>query len=270
MRHPALVAIALLFALDAAAQATRKPAPRLNLEAADARAYDSCLAAARKEPAKAYEDAQVWRVRGGGDAARHCAAVAMLEWGEPRTAAQLFERLALDMRFRPPELRAEVLAQAARAWLAGGEWERANAAATTAIELAPRNPELWIDRAEALAAAQNYWEAIDDLNRALELDPKRADALVFRAAAYRFVDAPELAFEDAERAVAANPKLADAWLERGILHRQRGDLAKARRDWLEVLVLDAEGPAGDAARAQIERLELKLDDQAPAPRAPRR
>ncbi len=273
VRVPALLLLALI-AVDAAAQApARRPAQRLPIANEDARAYDTCLVAARKEPAKTYEDAQVWRVRGGGDAARHCAAVAMLEWGEPRTAAAQLERLAIDLRARDPALRAEVLAQAAQAWLVAGDAERANAAATTtAIEIAPRNPELWIDRAEALALAKNYWEAIDDLNNAVELDPRRADALAFRAAAYRFVDVNDLAFEDAERAIAVDPKLADAWLERGILNRLKGNLAGARRDWLQVLVLDPEGAAGDAARANIERLELKLDDQpAPAPpRAPRR
>ena len=269
----AVVLLLALVALDAVAQSpARRPAQRLTMSAEDARAYDSCLVAARKDPAKTYEDAQVWRVRGGGDAARHCAAVAMLEWGEPRTAAAQLERLALDMRARDPALRAEVLGQAAQAWLVAGDAERANAAATTAIELAPRDPEPWIDRAEALALAANYWEAIDDLNQAIELDPRRADAFAFRAAAYRFVDVQGLAYEDAERAIALDPKLADAWLERGILNRLKGNLAGARRDWLQVLVLDSEGPAGDAARANIERLELKLDDKpAPAsPRAPRR
>ena len=77
--------------------------------------------------------------------------------------------------------------------------------------------------------------------------------------------------EDANRAVELNPRLPDAWLERGILNRHKNDIRAARRDFLQVLVLDAEGPAGDAARANIERMELKLDNQpAPAPaRRPR-
>jgi hypothetical protein len=69
--------------------------------------------------------------------------------------------------------------------------------------------------------------------------------------------------------VELNGQLPDAWLERGILNRLKGDVPAARRDFLQVLVLDPDGPAGDAARANIERMELKLGDE-PAPTAPRR
>jgi tetratricopeptide (TPR) repeat protein len=266
----AFAVLVLMAAAPALAQ-TYRSAPRLpsGVSPEGAR-YDRCLEQAAKAPADAFEEALAWAAQGGAEAARHCAAVALLNNGQPEAAAVRLEQLAQDMRLQPPARRAEVVAQAGRAWLEGRNASRAAAAFTAALELAPANPEIWIDRAEAYAEASNYWEAIDDLNKAIELDRRRADAYTFRAAAYRLVNEQGLAMEDANRAVELNPRLPDAWLERAILNRQKGDVRGARRDFLQVLVLDADGPAGDAARANIERMELKLDDTpATPPRRPR-
>jgi tetratricopeptide (TPR) repeat protein len=153
-------------------------------------------------------------------------------------------------------VRASLAAQAGHAWLAADDPTRAIAAFDVAVDVAPDVATFWIDRAEALAAARKYWEAIDDLNRAADLDPRRGDVFAFRAAAYRRVDALDLALEDAERAVRLAPRMPEAWLERGIARALKGDKNGARRDWRETLLLDAESPAADAARAQIERMEL--------------
>jgi tetratricopeptide (TPR) repeat protein len=263
--------LAVLTAAPALAQ-TYRQVPRLppGMTAEGAR-YERCLEQAVKNPADAFEEALAWIAQGGAEAARHCAAVALLHNGQPEAAAVRLEQLAQDMRLQPPARRAEVLAQSGRAWLEGRNATRAVAALTSALELAPANPEIWIDRAEAYAEAANYWEAIDDLNKAIDLDRGRADAYTFRASAYRLVNEQTLAMEDANRAVELNPRLPDAWLERGILNRYKNDIRAARRDFLQVLVLDAEGPAGDAARANIERMELKLDNEpAPAPARRRR
>ncbi|MBM3522075.1 MAG: hypothetical protein FJX57_03895 [Alphaproteobacteria bacterium] len=270
-------AIALSLLLDASLAAAQSPPRRigpqdgLGFGLQDVGGYERCLARARSAPKEGLDDAKAWAARGGGYAARHCAAIALLHGGELELAAEQLEQLANVMTGRPAAIRAEILAQAARAWLGVDDLPRARIAASAALRLDPRNAELWVDRAEALAAASAYWEAIDDLNRALELDPKRAEALVFRAAAYRRVDALELAREDVRRALALDPRLAEAWLEHGILARMAGELAVARRAWLQVLVLDADGPAGDAARENIAALEHR-DAPAPVdrPRPPRR
>jgi len=240
------------------APAWAQTAPRLPSDAADEARYEACLQRAAREPADAFEDAQVWEAQGGAEAARHCAAVALLYNGQPEAAATRLEDLAEDMETQPPQLRAEILAQAGHAWLQGRNTDRAVAVFTAALDIAP-SAELWIDRAEAYADATHYKEAITDLNRAIESAPRRADAFAFRAAAHRMLDQPDLAMKDAERAVALNPKLPEAWLERAILNWQRGDAAAARRDFREVLLLDPDGPAGETARANIERMELKLD-----------
>jgi len=238
-----------------------EPMPALTqLGAGNASTYRACFEQIAADPANAFEQAMMWRDQGGGIPARHCVAAALVALGQPAEAALRLEELGLTARSAPTAVRARLLSQAGQAWLAARQNERAHAALTTAIDGAPELPDLYVDRAVTLAAARNYWEAIDDLNRALDLQPRYGIALAMRASAYRFIDSLDLAMDDAEEAVRAAPGLPEAYLERGILRRLRGDIAGARADWLRVLVIEPDGDAGDAARANIERLELRLDE----------
>jgi tetratricopeptide (TPR) repeat protein len=231
--------------------------PRIDVGPAADVEYRGCLERAATEPAVAFEDAMGWaRTRGGGEPALHCAAVSLFNQGAYRQAAQAFSDLAGRYRDRRVLVRASLVAQAGHAWLAADDAAQAIAAFGAAIEISPEVATFWIDRAEALAASRKYWEAIDDLNRAADLDAARGDVYAFRAAAYRRVDSLDLALEDAERAVRLAPRMPEAWLERGILRALKGYKNGARRDWREALLLDPESPAADAARAQIERMEL--------------
>ncbi len=254
---------ALVF-LATAAPATAQPLEPMTslalLGSDNLTTYKTCFENIEADPAEAFERAMIWRDQGGGNLARHCVAAALLALGQPAVAADRLEQLALTARTAPPAVRARLLSQAGQAWLAGRLADRAHASLTMALEIAPDLPDLLVDRAVTLAAARNYWEAIDDLNRALEIQPRYGIALALRASAYRFVDSLDLAMHDAEEAVRAAPALPEAYLERGILRRLRGNLAGARADWLRVLVLEPDGDTGETARANIERLELRLDE----------
>ncbi|MCM0021696.1 MAG: hypothetical protein NBV67_17015 [Tagaea sp.] len=235
------------------------PRPATRIEpAAEARGeYERCLARAEREPEAAYEDAMGWaQARGGGEPAWHCAAIALYAQGRFRASAAAFTDLAERTRDRRPILRASLVSQAGHAWMIAGEPARALAAFDAAIGIAPEAPAYRLDRAEALGALGQDWEAIDELDRAVELDPRRGEVYALRAAAYRRVDALDLAAHDAERAVELAPRLADSWLERGIANRLKGDKQAARRDFRQVLLIDPDGEAGDIARANIERMEL--------------
>ncbi len=117
--------------------------------------------------------------RDGGDGARHCAAVALIELGQYREAAQRLERLAADLR--DPDLRETentvlslgVLVQAGQAWILAGDTTRAHAVQSAALDIAPDDVELLLDRAITRATAKNYRAAVDDLTRALDLAPGR-------------------------------------------------------------------------------------------------
>jgi tetratricopeptide (TPR) repeat protein len=255
-----LLALALFAATPAFAQKL-EAMPDLAVSIADRMHYQQCLEAAAKDPDETFEQAMQWRDTTGSNAAKHCVAIALFYLGQPAVAGDRLEQLGIEMRAAQPDLRARILSQAATAWLASGNSERAFGAVTSAIEMAPNLPDLYVDRSIVLAQAANYWEAIDDLNKALDLDPRYGMAYAFRAAAYRYVDSFDLAMEDAEQAVKISPDLPEGWLERGILRRLKGNANGARADWLRVLVIEPDGLAGDTARANIERLELNLDEK---------
>lgn len=248
----ALLAIATAFTTAAAAQTRLAELP-------DRIAYQRCVADARSDPEAAFERAIAWRDAGGGPGAAHCTALALVGLGQYSEAAGRLEDLAQAMVKFPPTARAEVLGQAAHAWLRAGRATRAYAAVSAGLALDPDNIGLMVDRSEVLASAANYWEALDDLNRALELDPTQIDALVFRATAYRYVDALDLARDDLARALEFVPDSVDALLERGIVRRLDGDDVGARADWLRVLELVSTGAAAESARANLARLDLHID-----------
>lgn len=221
-----------------------------------AREYADCLATARVNADQGFERAQRWEALGGGEAARHCGAVALIGLREYTVAARRLQDLAEHSR-REPQVRAGMLAQAAQAMLLAGQPALAFGLQSAALKLTPNDARILVDRAATLADARNYWEAIDDLNRALELEPSRVEALVFRASAYRYVDAFDLARYDVDLALKMAPNNVDALLERGMLERLAGDDGAARNDWIRILRLDPTTAAADAARRNIELMDVK-------------
>jgi len=212
---------------------------------------------ARGDPAAAHESALAWRRKGGGDAALHCVAVALVGLGQHGQAARLLEELAGRTEGARVPLKAALLAQAANARTMAGQSAAAEKLLTDAIALRPGDAELRIDRSIARAAQGRYWEALDDLNAALDRAPERADALTLRASAWRHVGAPALARQDIDRALALRPDDPDALLERGLIRKAAGDIAGARADWLRVLEVAVEGPLTEAARRHLESIDVR-------------
>ena len=222
-------------------------------------AHADCLQQAATAPEIARESALAWEAEGGGAAALHCQAVALIGLGDYARAAAILEDLANTIPGATPDDRAAVLGEAGNAWILADDMPRAVAAFDAAIALVPESVALRIDRALALALAGDLWAAIDDLNAAEDLAPGRADLLIFRATAYRLLEVYDLALADLERALEVAPGNPEAWLERGMVRRLTGDDAGARADWLQVLALDPEGPAGEVARRNLELLDVKAD-----------
>lgn len=220
--------------------------PRL----ADGPEYDRCLGMLNGDPQEALTWAEAWEATGGGEGARHCAALAVLGLGEPVRAAERLENLGARSRGSAPA-RAAVFAQASQAWLMGGNAARAFGAATMALTLTPTDVDLLVDRAIALALMSRYAEAVEDLNRALGLDPDRADAWVYRASAWRHLDQVEQAARDVARALELTPENPEALLERGIIRQLRGDVLGARDDWERAIMLSPDSPTADLAQQNL-------------------
>lgn len=228
--------------------------PGAALEAArpgDGPDRERCFGLLRTDPQAARFFADGWQASGGGDTARHCAALAWLALGETERGAEGLEDLARRSD-ADPAARAALFAEAGNAWMLAGDPDRAFAAATMALTLAPDDPALVLDRAAALGAMDRYAEALEDLDRAVALDPSRADAWVLRGAAKRQLGRTAEAERDVARALSLAPDNAEALLERGALRRSKGDLRGARADWERVARLAPGSEAAELARQNLE------------------
>lgn len=219
--------------------------------------YRACLHLARTKPEDGWEEAIAWGSLGGGEPARHCAAVALIGLGKLEEAAKRLETLASLSR-ATETLRAEMLAQAAQAWLQAGQVERALADLDTGLTLAPNHPDLLLDKAVAYAQAAHYAKAVETLTTLLKAQPNRVEAMVLRASAYRYLDKLELAKEDIARALVLEPDVPDALLERGMIRRLEDNTAGAREDWLKAINAAPDSAAADTARRNLELMDVKV------------
>lgn len=243
-----------------------RPAPRAAPRdaAGDKATYERCLGLAKTDPAAARDMAEHWQSRGGAHPADHCYAVALVGLKQYKDGATHLEALAKAMDRAPNSLRADVLDQAAQAWLLQGDPARAYADDSAALNLLPGDPDLLVDRAEAAGSEGWYDKAVDDLDKVLTSDPNRVDALIYRASANRALGKLDVALIDVDKAVKLAPTSVAALLERGDILRLKGDVGGARRDWVRVSELAPGTAASEAARTNIERLELREDAAAPA------
>jgi tetratricopeptide (TPR) repeat protein len=245
------------------------PSSAQRLPAVEADHYARCMEAARQKPEAAFDDANAWRIAGGGHPAEHCADVALIGLGRYAEAAGKLEALADTMAKGPIDLRAQVLGQAGQSWLLAGDPARAAAVLTAALALTPDDADLLTDRAEALAGEKKYREAVADLDGALKLDGKRVDALVFRASAHRSLEQYDLARRDIDIALRLAPDQPDALLERGNIRGLTGDEAGARKDWQRVAQVAPNSAADSAAKANLAKLDAAPADAAAPPAKPK-
>jgi tetratricopeptide (TPR) repeat protein len=250
LRGGAAAIVMLCLAMTASAGA----APRGGTLDAEQR-YRACMDQVGSDAGQASRTAEEWRRQGGGDAARHCAAAADVALGRFAEAGETLEALARDGSLDNPILRASLYGQAADAFLAADMPDRAEAAATAALKLAPRDATLLVLEARALAGQHRLGEAIADLDQAITVDPKLADAYVFRASALRQEKALESAAADLDQALSLEPQHPEALLERGIVRLLKGDGAGARADWQALIAADPASPAAASARLDLERLD---------------
>lgn len=213
--------------------------------------HERCFGLLRTDPEDARFFADGWEAAGGGDGARHCAALALLALGETERGAERLEDLARRSE-AGAAARAAVFAEAGNAWMLAGDADRAYAAATMALTLAPDDPALVLDRALALGAMERYAEALEDLDRAVALDPSHVDAWVLRGAAKRQLGRAAEAERDVAHALSLDPNDAEALLERAALRRAKGDVRGARADWERAVRTAADSETAELARRNLE------------------
>jgi tetratricopeptide (TPR) repeat protein len=206
------------------------PVPLLAAAADDDGAhYARCMELSTRDAAAALADANQWGKSGGGAAAEHCAARALVGLKRYGEAAARLDALA-----RAPAtqagMRGEIFSQAGNTWLLAGNGAKAVASLRSALTLSAGDADLFADLGRADAMLRNWKDAVLDLNAAVALrrDP---GLLVLRASAWRALKDYRAALADLNAALAIRPGNADALLERGLLRRDLGDVGGARTDF---------------------------------------
>ncbi|TNE61492.1 MAG: tetratricopeptide repeat protein [Alphaproteobacteria bacterium] len=245
---------------------------------ADEKRYSDCIDLAERAPDKGINMALVWQGQGGGVPARHCEALGLYHMGEYAEAAIRLVKIAEDMRVgkgmpvkgdkrlvADAPMLADMYDQAANAWLMAGETIRAEDAIMLALAVVPtgsaQERELLIDRARVAAADQDFTMALSDLKKVLAEDPGRKDILVLVASAARGVGQYAEASAALQAYMEAFPDEPSAYLELGNLNHALGNIEDARKAWLKVLLITETGPDADAARDNLEKLDLKAEDK---------
>ena len=239
--------------------------------------YNLCLNLVEKVPDKGINNALEWQLEGGGVPARHCEALGLFYAGEYSEAAVRLEGIAEDMRIgrgmpvrgderatATASMLADTYGQAANAWLLGGEIVRAEASIGQALALAPPRSRLErslrVTRARVAAAEEDFTLALSELEKVLRAEPGRTDLLLFVAAAARGTADFSKAEGALNRYIKLYPVDPSAYLELGNLKDALGNSVAARQAWLKVLTLAEIGPDADAARANIERVDVVKDE----------
>lgn len=247
----------------------------------EAAKYGACVAKVNTAPEAALDMATSWRASGGGVAAQHCIALALVGLGKYAEGAKRLEEVAEELQTGHGalgmdeadnrRLLPEVYGQAGNAWLMAGNYSRAynmiSAGLGDTPPWTPRYGDLLLDRASALAGMGQYDKALADLDKAQEAAPNRADIRISRAAMLRALNRLAEAAADLSAALKLEPDNPEALLERGELYLATGDAGAARADWSKVVTTYPGTPEAEAAQKNIAKLQGKANPP-PAPTHP--
>jgi tetratricopeptide (TPR) repeat protein len=247
-----LVLLAACISASGAPQS--KPSPLDDPSLGGSNRYDRCLVLIKRDAARASEAAASWHTSGGGAAALHCEALALIDLKRYGEAAQALENAVAAEANEQPGLRAQLLDQAGNAWLLAHDAAKAETALSAALAIEPRDEDVLSDRARERGLARNWSGAFDDLTAVLAIDPDRADVYVLRASALHAEGHRVEARADIAHALAIFPGYPEALVERGAMRLETGDRAGARADWHEAEKEAPDGDAGASARARLAQL----------------
>jgi tetratricopeptide (TPR) repeat protein len=241
----------ILAMLIVAAPAMAAPSPLDDPQLAGRDRYERCMALARLSPQSAYNAAVQWQGTGGGPAAVHCSAVALVAMRRYAEAAARLDQLAHDRGVSGAFPRGDLLDQAGNAWLLANNPTNAEASFTTALVLAPDDPDILADRARARAAKRDWRGAEADLTEALSR-ASRPELYVLRASARHAMGNKSGARADLDRALQMSPGDPEALVERGAMKAEAGDANGAVSDWNATI---AAAPSSDAAQTARQYLQ---------------
>jgi tetratricopeptide (TPR) repeat protein len=120
-----------------------------------------------------------------------------------------------------------------------------------ANKLAPKNNQIYYNRAESYLVLNRPEEAIQDLNQSISLNNKFAKSYVARAKAKILLNNLDAAVIDCSKAIALKPELESAWFERSKVYLFTGEIQKAESDLNVVINLNPNYAAALNNRALV-------------------
>lgn len=231
--------------------------------------YKACLDLATGNPQAAQNEAERFRLAGGGARARQCLALAYSMQEKWRDAAIAFEAAAQEAAAAKDPLAYRYWAQAGNAWLATGEPVKAYAALNAALAAGTLTGEdegeALLDRARSLVAAGQLAAARADLDAALNLAPKDPLAWLLSATlARRMKDLPRAQLDIGE-ALKLSADDASVQLEAGNIAAMAGNADAAKAAWEAAVKIAPTSPAGQNARAALGQFDAPAPAVGPTP-----
>jgi hypothetical protein len=249
MMIPTLMTIAMLAAQAAPAEAPSARQVR----------FDACATLAGTDPEAALEQANRWRLEGGGLLARKCQGLAYTVQERWAPAAVAFEQAARDAEVERDGSAANLWVQAGNARLAAGEAQAARAAFDAALASGVLTGDLLgeahLDRARAAVALNDAKGARADLDQAVKLVPADPLAWLLSATLARRDGDLERARIDIAEAAKRSPDDAAVALEAGNIAMLSGAPEAARVAWQGAVANQPDSPAGKAAADALARLD---------------
>ena len=128
---------------------------------------------------------------------------------------------------------------------------------TGAIELNPRDRNIYNNRGIAKISMKDIDGAIADYNKALEINPKFTNSYINRSNALLMKKDIRGAIKDLNQAIIIRPHYANAYLLRGLARFELNDYASALRDFDQCIKLDPQNAYAYNNRGIVKQ---KLED----------
>ncbi|HEX4693278.1 tetratricopeptide repeat protein [Sphingomonas sp.] len=246
--------------LAIALQAAAAPTP------ADTR-YKACLDLSTSNPPAAEDEAERFRLAGGGARARQCLGLAYAQEERWQDAATAFDAAAREADTAKDTLAPRYWAQAGNAWLAANAPAKAYAALSTALAAGTLEGqdkgEALLDRARSLVAAGQLAPARTDLDAALDAAPQDPLAWLLSATLARRMNDLPRAQGDIDQALKLSADDASVQLEAGNVAAATGNADAAKAAWEKAVKIAPTSPAGQSARAALGQFDAPLPPAAP-------
>jgi predicted Zn-dependent protease len=217
--------------------------------------YIACLDLVRDLPDKAYEAARTWFDAGGGDAARHCAALALLQVDKYEPAAEALQALAergQSIGRTPP---ASLWGQAADAWRLAGKPDKAVDMMRLAMARDSDSLLLRTELARVLSETGRDSEALNELDKVFAKRLYDPMALAVKAGVLYRGGRPLDALRALDQSLLVEPANPWALLERARIKLTGGDFIGARKDYTLLTQRFPTLPVAAVARAALERIK---------------